>query len=456
MRNPRSDCAFGRRRRGFATLMVFGVIVFGALALSMVQTASFGQASAGREALARVRAEWAARAGVEETLARLEGFVEEDDGGDAFLGLERMAEASDGELMGATWRVRSTEGQRELFGPEDAGAKLNVNRMTREQLLELEPFMSEDVADSILDWIDSDDDTRELGAEIGYYKSLPYTNEPRNGPLRSIAELELIAGVDPSDVRGEDWNLNGLLDSNEDDGDLSWPPDNADGLLDRGWSGVLTVMSVENPRGRSGEERLDLTAADDGDVRTRLAISQQQAQAITDWVQVMGGQSLTDFIRNPLGRMAQTMARRQGKSGQEVRQAGRTPALSREQLRALVDECSIGPAELQSYLPGRLNVNTCAAETLDFLPEVEPDLSDAIIAERSGRAEGFESVVDLLDVPGMTNATLASIADLLTTRSNVYVVCSRGRDERTGLEVEIVATLDASTLPAVVREVRVR
>jgi hypothetical protein len=38
----------------------------------------------------------------------------------------------------------------------------------------------------------------------------------------------------------------------------------------------------------------------------------------------------------------------------------------------------------------------------------------------------------------------------------VYIVTSRGRDELTGLEVEIVATLDRSTLPVVLREVMVR
>ena len=36
----------------------------------------------------------------------------------------------------------------------------------------------------------------------------------------------------PEFVRGEDWNLNGRLDPNEDDGDISYPPDNSDGKLD--------------------------------------------------------------------------------------------------------------------------------------------------------------------------------------------------------------------------------
>jgi hypothetical protein len=38
----------------------------------------------------------------------------------------------------------------------------------------------------------------------------------------------------------------------------------------------------------------------------------------------------------------------------------------------------------------------------------------------------------------------------------VYVVTSRGRDRRTGLETEIVATLDRSTVPVTIQELLVR
>lgn len=443
-------------RRGFATLLVFGVLVFAALSLSMIQASSFGQAGSGREAVARVRAEWAARAGVEATLARLEAEVDRGDQGDAFAQLEAMTQVADGDLNDATWRVRSLQHGREVAGPEDAAAKININRMTREQLLTIEPFMSEDVADSVLDWIDADDDTRELGAEIGYYKGLTYPVEPRNDVMRSIAELELVAGVDPKDVRGEDWNMNGTLDPNEDDGSTSWPPDNQDGILDRGWSGILTASSSESPLALSGQQRLDLTVAAENEIISRIGVTQPQAQAIRDSIDHIQGIRQTDFIRYPLGTLNRQAARNQGKNQQEQRQAARVQALDTVQMGKVLDECSMGPAQLATFIPGRLNVNTCDAGTLEFLAEVDPSLADAIIADRSGRSNGFTSVADLLEVDGMTRQNLADIAELLTTRSSVYVVHSKGRDERTGLEVEVTAVLDASTLPAVKREVRVR
>ena len=52
--------------------MVLWAIVLAAVVVSALQSASYSQAVAGREALARVRAYWAARGGVEATIARLE------------------------------------------------------------------------------------------------------------------------------------------------------------------------------------------------------------------------------------------------------------------------------------------------------------------------------------------------------------------------------------------------
>ena len=44
----------------------------------------------------------------------------------------------------------------------------------------------------------------------------------RNGFYRSVAELELVAGIWGDFVRGEDRNLNGRMDPNENDGELFW------------------------------------------------------------------------------------------------------------------------------------------------------------------------------------------------------------------------------------------
>jgi DNA uptake protein ComE-like DNA-binding protein len=215
-------------------------------------------------------------------------------------------------------------------------------------------------------------------------------------------------------------------------------------------------MSVEDSKGRSGEPKLDITAAEEGEIQQRFKVSADQAKAIRDYMQSGQSGGIPDFIRNNLSDLARLTVQRRGGTRQEIQQAGRTQNLSREQLGALIDEGTTIPAEVLQFVPSRLNVNTANVKTLEYLPEIEPEVADSIIAERSSKPQGFASVAELLDVPGMTRQSLSIVAQLLCTRSNVYVVTCKGVDERTGLEVEMIATLDASSLPAVIREIRVR
>ena len=53
-------------------------------------------------------------------------------------------------------------------------------------------------AQSLLDWIDPDDEPRPQGAEREYYRRLGIA--PRNGPLQSVGELARIRGFDPPTV----------------------------------------------------------------------------------------------------------------------------------------------------------------------------------------------------------------------------------------------------------------
>lgn len=49
--------------------------------------------------------------------------------------------------------------------------------------------------DAIKDWIDSDDEERDYGAESGYYLSLEKPYKPRNAPVQSLEELLLVRGM---------------------------------------------------------------------------------------------------------------------------------------------------------------------------------------------------------------------------------------------------------------------
>src|SRR5690606_34114570 len=150
-----------------------------------------------RQAVAQTRAKWAARAGIEAAIAALAANTLQPDLTDAFSTDADLRAAASGSLTGASSSVfHWTPTDPAAPGPTAAHPKINTNLMTAESLMLL-PYMTEDVADAILDWIDEDDDARPLGAEAGYYATLRNPYEPRNAPIRSLQELELIAGVRP-------------------------------------------------------------------------------------------------------------------------------------------------------------------------------------------------------------------------------------------------------------------
>lgn len=435
-------------RRSFATVLVLWAVGISSIVLVSLQSSSWRQTAAGREAIGRVRAKWAARAGIEACIVTLAADTVNPSTTDAFETINALRGVAYGNLKdGGSYWIRHSEPPNEYEGPEDAHAKINVNAMTRDDFLTFID-MSEDVADSILDWIDEDEDTRELGAEAGYYlQGRTFRYEPRNAPIRTLQELELVAGCEATLVRGEDWNLNGIIDPNEDDSDVSWPPDSADGILDAGWSEHLTTYSVDGGYSLTGQLKLDLRTADVNDIAKRADLDKDQADAVAAWAERTDS-TMASFMTQTLRQLAT-----QAQASQSARQARE---LTDDQLAFLLDEFYLDNSTVPQHHIGKLNINTCSRDTIEHLAGIDPVLADVILLERDARPQGFLNVADLLEVPAINRARLATLYPLLCVRSNVYVVNCRGKDENTGLEVEITAVLDRSTLPVTIRDMLVK
>lgn len=85
---------------------------------------------------------------------------------------------------------------------QDENGKVNVNTASRELLIKVLMISGVEVgelrdviADSILDWIDSDDNFRLNGAETEYYQSLNPPYKPKNGAIHSVDELIRVKGI---------------------------------------------------------------------------------------------------------------------------------------------------------------------------------------------------------------------------------------------------------------------
>ncbi len=435
-----------RSKRGSTLLIVLWTVSLVSLVVVSVQVSSLRVAAGSRQELARVRAKWAARAGIERLIARLGWENENETPTGAFTMMSELAALAEYELLGATYEMAFSEAGTLYAGPQDLHAKINLNGMSQEALLLL-PDMTEDVADAILDWIDGDDEVREQGAEIGFYLTASFSYEPRNGPIRSLAELELIRGVLPEYVRGEDWNLNGRLDLNEDDGSTTWPPDNADGKLDAGWSEFVTVRSLDGGLAAGGEEKLDLRSASAEEISARLRVDSEQAQALANYGS-NDANTLEGLLRDQLNYISDSGSVSQFPVSQ-VR------PLSDGELSTLFQEATMVDAFTLAG-PGKLNINTADEEVFDYIPELSQALRDQIVYGRERRIEGFESIVDLGEIPGINESILAELATFLDVRSNTYRLSCRGRDTASGVEVEILATIDRTQLPLKILEYSIR
>lgn len=436
-------------RAGFATILVLAAIAMTTLVLVQLQSSAYRQSSAGREAVAATRARWAARAGLEAAIARLANENRGVETGSAFSVYNAMNAVSSGELKGARFDVTHFADGALNSGPADAHAKININLMGPEDLNELEG-MTEDVAAAIIDWIDKDDVVSEFGAESGFYNQLNPRYQTRNGPIESLRELELIVGVDPVLVRGEDWNLNGRLDPNENDGDRTWPDDNENGRLDAGWSEFITTESVDIGLAASGEDRLNLLTTDQRTLINRCGpLDALQARVILEWAS-LNGERVEDYIATPLQNMAQQVPNL-GVPPQNIEN------LDDDQIRRLLEECTLrNPNDPPG--PGRININTVDREALDYVAAIPPGLSDLIIFTRNSRADGFTSMLDLEAVPGLAGNrnAIVQLSSVLTVESNAFVVSSVGKDLNSGIEVEIVATIERSALPIVISDLSER
>ncbi|MHC4742958.1 MAG: type II secretion system minor pseudopilin, partial [Planctomycetota bacterium] len=268
-----------------------GVVLVGVLWLKIILIAIVAVVSQNSRLDLKVRAvgmeelrcRWASRAGIEKAVAILNEDPKEcDDLTELWSDNDEDFNSVPLEMCSFTVRVI------------DESSKLNVNTVTKEQLMEL-PNMVEDIADAIIDWRDTNGSVSGLGVEGEYYETLTYPYTIRNGPFKTIRELLLVRGVTEELFYGEDTNFNGQLDYNENDGDQTPPYDDANGELDFGWIEYLTCYSYANNTDADGEARVNINQGNRSSLEESLGISRSHAQWIVD---NRTHDSIADLINN--------------------------------------------------------------------------------------------------------------------------------------------------------------
>ena len=425
-------------QRGSVIVIALWALGIAALVTSSIQIFAYRQALLGIEVHDRIQARWAARAGIESTIASMAEHTYMPVADNAFALIDDLEYISSGNVGTATWDIRHHVDGQDWRGPMDEHSKFNINADNNALFLQiLDNTLAYGVMEAILDWIDEDDEARILGVERDYYLSLDTPYEPRNGPLRSIAEMELIAGVMPDDIRGEDWDLDFRLDTNENDGGQSLPWDEPNGTLEGGWAALFTAVPVDGGATDTGEPRINLTNIDVETLQFRVGLEEPQAQAL---LAIASGNDAN------LGTLLVSDLRSISSGIEGVTN------LTDEQLRMIFAEtCLFNAHEAPA---GRMNINTISPELLYRLFPENSTLVEELLYLRVNNSRGISSPLDYRDIPGIAPNMITYLYDIFDTRSSVFTITSQGLAPASQVEQEIIVVVDRSTLPVTILEYR--
>ena len=222
----------GRARQGGFILLVAMVILF-ALASMVISLCRSGQAEllASANQTAQFEAAAAERGGEQYVLSILT---------DNFDGLADMTEEEFARIpcgRGFFWVLRPDYLDADLpeFGLVDESTKLNLNTADVDQLMAL-PGMTQDIAESIIDWRDPDDLPTGNGAESSVYLGQSPAYAARNADFETVEELSLVRGVTRQMLSGE-------LGTGAASAQTSQA--GSDAVFLNGWKEFLTVVSSE-------------------------------------------------------------------------------------------------------------------------------------------------------------------------------------------------------------------
>ena len=294
-----------------------------------------------------------------------------------------------------------------FYGLVDEAAKINLNApwLTADMIQYL-PGMTTQIAAAIIDWRDANTSISTDGAEDETYSKLTQPYKAKNAPFESVEELRLVAGVTTEILYGEDANLNGILDANENDAEDSAPYDNRDGRLDPGLMEYFTVYSYEPAVGTNINSPNDLRAL------LESSFGQSRARDIFNQLRNTGGTGGQPGPGNTYPYVSSVL---------ELYLRG---GFSQDEFAQIADYL----APTTNIL---VNVNTASQPVLECIPGIGVDYAAQLISFREANPSKLSSVAWVAEAIG--DDTQARTAGLyLTTHSYQFTadIAAVGRHHR--------------------------
>jgi len=439
--NPRPTKA-----RGSILIIVIWAIAVLAVIVGGTQVVCYRMAAVGAKNLEQVQARWAARAGVEQVIAVLSYNLENPNPSDALAIVRDLEDTAVGKTGTGTWEITHVMDGQLYLGPMDESSKLNINTVSMNEMTEMDlDGLSQDVIDAIIDWRDEDDEVSLMGAEEDFYRNRNLNYEPRNSDLKSVAEMELIAGVWPESLRGPDTRLINNFDTSD--------------TLEPGWGEYFTAYTNTRGLTEEGLPRFRLDDAEESEIAEYFGLTDDQASSVKSFATSGNDVKLESIIAQGIADAGSSSGgrstRRTGLStqGSNASQDSENDALlTLAQHRMILDEGWIG--ELEDVKPGRINLNTASLKALETVFSFEPTLAEDVMTLRSSREGGITSILDLLETGRISAEILGAVGHRLTTSGTVFAITSRGRSTNGDIETAMFVVVDRSSLPIQILEYR--
>jgi hypothetical protein len=248
----------------------------------------------------------------------------------------------------------------------------------------------------------------------------------KNAPFETVDELRLVYGSTLELLFGEDFNRNGVLDPNEDDGSLSTPADDSNGTLNPGILDLVTVYSSQPNTPSGGSRRINITNAAARPQLTTLFNSQFGNRRAAELIRNIGARALTSVL--------------------ELYQVSRMTADEYLKVRGRLTSSSGGSAK------GLVNVNTASAEVLACIPGLDSSKAATLVSYRQSHPDQLTTLTWVTEA--LDQASVARAGRYLTDQTYQVSadIAAVGRNGRGYARVRVVFDMSAGSPRIVYRE----
>jgi DNA uptake protein ComE-like DNA-binding protein len=255
--------------------------------------------------------------------------------------------------------------------------------------------MTAELAGSIIDWRDTDQELTEGGAESEYYLLLESPYYCKDDHLETVEEVLMIKGADRQWLFGEDANRNNVLDWNENDADKTAPDDNGNGVLDPGFFNYVTVYSYQNNKSQDGRELINVN-----DKKNTSKLSNLIKSAVgDDYFTIMNRIRAKNHYSNLI-------------------ELYYTSRMEYDDFASIIDSITTSD---KKRINGLININTASADVLLCLPGLEQSDVDMVMQKRSSFSDGSADASSILWITQvLSEEKAAGIGGRITAKSFQY------------------------------------